>query len=499
MTDLDYRSRIQRLFHESMKIILEPLKEAGRKGVKMRNSEGEIRQIHPFLCCYVADYPEQCLVTCAKSGTCPKCRQKADNLQSIMKESLRTSQWTKSVILDAKEKEPNSISAFYRTCMEKDVAGGTYDPFWVDLPYTDIHKTITPDILHQLYQGVFKHLIGWCQRIVGEKELDQRIRCLPYGRGLRRFKNGISALSQISGSERKNMAKILLACIHDVLAPRGVRAVKALLDFIYLAQYSTHDTTTLSYLEDALKTFHQNKKYFIDVGCRENLNFPKLHSLIHYIDSIKLFGTTDNYNTEMFERLHIDFAKHGWQATNQRDEFPQMIRWLSRQEKIEYFKHSLASRITPATLQSTNSVAPPLTNSASKRSKITLAKNPQYPSRPLQIVQVTHNCPQFQRHLKQYLNNFLEKPLPLHQMETSILPFNNINIYSMFQFHPETIQDDDDGCDIVRAIPSSPSFHKGRFDTVIVIDKDDAEATGLEGKCDVCFNSKLYVLTSYML
>src|SRR5258708_31414845 len=109
--------------------------------------------------------------------------------------------------------------------MDKDIAGGTYDPFWVDLPYTDIHKTITPDILHQLYQGVFKHLIGWCQRIVGEKELDQRIRCLPYGRGLHRFKNGISALSQISGSERKNMAKILLPCIHDVLAPRGVLAV----------------------------------------------------------------------------------------------------------------------------------------------------------------------------------------------------------------------------------------------------------------------------------
>jgi len=117
------------------------------------------------------------------------------------------------------------------------------------------------------------------------------------------------------------MAKILLACVHDVLAPRGVRAIKVLLDFIYLAQYTTtHDTITLSYLKDALKKFHQDKKYFIDVGCREHLNILKLHSLIHYVDSIKLFGTTDNYNTEMFEQLHIDFAKQGWRATNQRDE-----------------------------------------------------------------------------------------------------------------------------------------------------------------------------------
>jgi Plavaka transposase len=181
MTDVDLRSRVQRLFHESMKIILEPLKDAGQNGVKIRNSEGEMRQIHPFLCCYVADYPEQCLISCTKSGTCPKCRQKANNLQSILQESARTSQWTKSIILDAKEKASDSITAFHRACQNQDVAGGTYDPFWSNLPYTDIHKAITPDILHQLYQGIFKHLVGWCQSIIGEKELDQHIRCLPYG------------------------------------------------------------------------------------------------------------------------------------------------------------------------------------------------------------------------------------------------------------------------------------------------------------------------------
>jgi hypothetical protein len=329
MTELERQSRIQRLFHESMKIILEPLKAAGEKGVRMKNGSGEVRQVHPFLCCHVADYPEQCFVTCTKSGTCPKCRQKADNLQDYTRSAARTSHWSSSVILEAKKNASGSLSTFHRLCMEKDVAGGVYDPFWSGFPNTDIHKTITPDVLHQLHQGVFKHLIGWCQSVVGEKELDRRIWVLSLGRGLRRFKNGISTLSQISGTERKNMAKFLLACVQDVLASRGVRAVKAILDFIYLAQYSTHDGTILTYMKDALKDFHRNKKYFVDVGCQEHLNLPKLHSLSHYVESIKLLGTTDNYNTEMFERLHIDFAKHGWRATNQRDEFSQMIRWLS--------------------------------------------------------------------------------------------------------------------------------------------------------------------------
>jgi hypothetical protein len=75
--------------------------------------------------------------------------------------------------------------------------------------------------------------------------------------------------------------------------------------------------------------------------------------------------------------------------------------------------------------------------------------------------------------------------LSLRQIENSILPFNNVDVYSMFRFHPEAVQDDNENeNDIVRAIPFSTSHPRGRFDTVVVIDSDSAEATGLEGKYD---------------
>ncbi|KAF8905579.1 hypothetical protein CPB84DRAFT_1625246, partial [Gymnopilus junonius] len=257
---------------------------------------------------------------------------------------------------------------------------------------------------------------------VGEKKLDQRIQSLPFGNGLRHFKNGISNLSQISGSERKNMAKILLGCLVGVMAAPGIKAVKALLDFIYLAQYPTHNNETLGYLRTALKEFHDNKSYFVNVKCREHLNLPKLHSLSHYIESIELFGTTDNYNTEMFERLHIDFAKHGWRATNQRDEFPQMIHWLCRQEKITFFN-------------------------------------------------------------MKYLNTFLD-PSPLHQraLETAALPITHLDVYNMFRFHRVALHDEIEGeKDIVRAMPKSAKLPNGRFDTVVVMTTDEAESHGLAG------------------
>lgn len=357
--------------------------------------------------------------------------------------------------------------------MRRNVSGSVYQPFWQDFPNANIHRAITPDILHQLYQGVFKHLVKWCQAILGTKVLDQRICSLPPGFGLQQFKNGISALAQISGSERKNMAKILLACMQDKLSHEGAQAIKGLLDFIYLAQYPTHDDNMLGYLRDALSLFHKNKQYFINVQVRKHLNLPKLHSLLHYKESIHLFGTTDNFNTEMFEQLHIDFAKHGWRASNQRDEFPQMIQWLSCQEKIVF----LRQQVKP-----TGSAPAPPTSTHSKRPAILIAKRPQRPNYPIEAIEKIHQAPHFSSHLKHYLNTLHTHPLGRNlAIDSQKLPFSTLDVFTNFRFQLEALQDEDEIFDSVKAQPPAGSNQFGRFDTVVYFCSVEAEATSMIG------------------
>jgi hypothetical protein len=88
-------------------------------------------------------------------------------------------------------------------------------------------------------------------------------------------------------------------------------------------------------MQEALDLFHANKDIFIDEGIHEHFNISKLHSLIHYVDSITLFGSLDGFNSKHPERLHIDYAKRGYRASNKRDYTIQMTRWLQCQEAID--------------------------------------------------------------------------------------------------------------------------------------------------------------------
>ncbi|KAE9384377.1 hypothetical protein BT96DRAFT_1098666 [Gymnopus androsaceus JB14] len=216
LTKHEASGRYQCLFHDAMHHIMSPLFAAGKDGVDMPSADGEVCWVHPILASYVADFPEQCMVTCTKYGTCPKCCMCAVELGDPGPSEHRTNAWTLGVMKEAHASTTLSAQ-YFESCMKQEVSGYTYCPFWDELPFCDIHFCITPDVLHQLYQGVLRYIITWCQRT--EKELDHRIHCLPPVYGVQHFKNRISALPRISGAECKNMGKTLLGCLVGSVMP----------------------------------------------------------------------------------------------------------------------------------------------------------------------------------------------------------------------------------------------------------------------------------------
>lgn len=314
--------------------ILEPLIEAGKKGVSMLCADGFKRRVYPIVAAYVADHPEQCLVTNVQENRCPKGNVEPDSRGNPDGCSPREVQETLGYLQD--HKETGGITPL------PDGLRPVYDPFWAQLPHCDIFSCITPDILHQLHKGVFKdHLVSWVTDVVGEDELDRRFKAMAHVPGIRRFKRGISQVQQWTGAEYKEMQKVFVVLIAGAVNTKVLTVVQAVIDFIYYSQLHLHITETIAVFRTSLQVFHNHKDVFEDLGVRKHFNIAKIHSMVHYIEAVLEKGALDGYNTELSERLHIDFAKTGYRASNRRDYIAQMTKWLERQDAVSDRIHFL--------------------------------------------------------------------------------------------------------------------------------------------------------------
>ncbi|KAJ7081497.1 hypothetical protein C8R44DRAFT_905320 [Mycena epipterygia] len=321
-----------RLFHQCMAVIMQSVVEAGKSGRQMVCADSMMRNVWPIFAAYVADYPEQCLISCCKENRCPICTVRPDECGNHQKYPLRDVRDTLYFMQRQQTGQKDPV-------FEDQGMRAVYPPFWANLPHSNIFQAFTPDLLHQLHKGVFKdHLVSWCIEIIGKLEVDKRFRAMPDHHGVRHFKHGISSVSQWTGSEHKEMEKVFLGLIAAGAHPQMVKAVRGLIDFAYFASLQSHTSKTLLGMKDALNTFHSNKQIFIDLGGRQNhFNIPKIHSLEHYEHLIRLFGSADGFNTESPERLHIDYAKNAYRASNRKDYIEQMTVWLQRQEAVARF------------------------------------------------------------------------------------------------------------------------------------------------------------------
>ncbi|KAG8992804.1 hypothetical protein FRB90_000895 [Tulasnella sp. 427] len=373
--------------HHAMKRIFKSLKVAGRDGVEMASGDGKVRRCHLIVAVYVADYPEQCLVTCTRYMHCPICHVEPNDLGKYG-ESRRRRQRETVQKLDQARDASTRVGA--NLILKEAGNTDTLEPFVTGLPFTDRNQSITPDILHQLYQG-----------------------------------SGISGFSRLSGNEHRQIAKQLLGCIVDFAPSEAIRASRALLDFLYIAQAEAQTDKSLEKLEDALEEFHKHKNIFLETKAREAdaFDFPKLHGLLHYAPKIRDFGTTDNYNTENTERLHIDMAKDAYRATNRKEILPQMILWLERKEKLFAFSTSIEWR------QGASVTAPCIRKKLEADTyfgyhRITLAKTPSLANMPLtNFVQIySLELSSFERALASFVRMRQEYlRVPLHPFPSALV------------------------------------------------------------------------------
>ncbi|KAH8153126.1 uncharacterized protein LAJ45_02713 [Morchella importuna] len=173
------------------------------------------------------------------------------------------------------------------------------------------------------------------------------------------------ATTQWQGKEMRHLGRIVLGALAAALRNPGVavrgdfakalKCVRGLIDFHLMAQYGSHTTSRLNYMESYLKDFHKHKDIFLEFRAltessarfggdleeireireRSQFNFIKLHVLTHYREHVERFGSIPQYFTDISELAHARQIKEAYGASNKVDAATQIQDYGGRRLALE--------------------------------------------------------------------------------------------------------------------------------------------------------------------
>ena len=277
-----------------------------------------------------SDYEEQALITSVKSNRhCPICEVHPDERENLCIAYKTRSHDTTKLRLSAQR-----LKTHTRTPMDvHDISNFGWKHYLFN-----VHTAQTFDMLHNFFvHGMIEYLITWFQAAirVGRTEVeatrvvDDRFRQVPHYPGLRRFPH-FSRVSQWTGEEGKAMLRQIVPVFAPLLVDSDLNllyAGRAVVDFIMLARYRSHDEESLRYLSAAEYRMNLLKEVLrkyrpLDRETNEgHLNFAKWHAMSHCASTVRAYEALDGYSTQISEHAHIGALKRVYSLTNKREDF----------------------------------------------------------------------------------------------------------------------------------------------------------------------------------
>ena len=255
--------------------ILAPLQEIANDGAVMDCANGKTPLCFPILSARIADSAEHTILNGISSKSCPQCevpdRELGQDRQNIY-ESGNYAHYAQRA-WEYKQTQNTHIADYFHQIgmkIDRNVFSGLYR-----VNTADLHK---PDLLYNIYLGLFKHMMKWIEGFLKKHKQQQAFndiwKAMPSYPGCNVPKKAYREVTQWQGKEMRNLGR----CISPVFASalrdpdgsqqlpfkRALQCVCSLIDFSLMAQYYSHTPETLVYMETYLQTFHRTKDIFLE-------------------------------------------------------------------------------------------------------------------------------------------------------------------------------------------------------------------------------------------
>jgi hypothetical protein len=348
-----------RVVHLCLDIITHPLKLAARAGRMMADPSGFSRFCFTTLASYIADTPEAVLIAGVAGKTSHLTMADYRNFGDPTRHEPRTASTTLTQLSALAERHNPLDLRTYIPAAKAIRLNGVHLPFWRDW-YLESASTqhllpdpsvfLTPEPLHHWHKQFWDHDVKWSVRAVGADEFDFRFTTIQPVIGFKYFKDGVSGLKQVTGRAHRDVERFIVSVIAGKAPPSFVIAIRALMDFRYLAQSRQLNDIQLSRIAASLQLFHDNKQKILDIGARVgkgnkpmgHFQIPKLELMHSVVPSVLSSGVAIQWSADRTEHAHITEIKTPGRSGNNRSYNPQICRYLDRSEKHRNFSLALS-------------------------------------------------------------------------------------------------------------------------------------------------------------
>lgn len=329
-----------RILHSCLRIILKPLFYVAKHGKLMSDPRGRLRQCFTLLSMYSVDYPEAVKLAGVTYNTSPV--SVADG-NTLGEDSAHDPRWAKDTLASIEKikenVDPSQLKQFAKYAAKHYNLSGVHELFWADWDQCEPSVALCFDLLHSTHKFWKDHPFKWAKAAMGVAEIDKRYKALHPRIGSRHFGKGVASLSKTGGKDHRDMQRYFLCVIDGAVPSKFVAALRAQLDYSYLAQSTEVSESDVEKIEDLLQEFHANKGIVHEKGYRttEGWKIPKLELQYHIIRTLISLGCLLGLSTDISEHAHIILIKEPFRRTNHKDFFIQMVLFLDRLERLRHF------------------------------------------------------------------------------------------------------------------------------------------------------------------
>jgi hypothetical protein len=125
--------------------------------------------------------------------------------------------------------------------------------------------------------------------------------------------------------------------IQAFVPPAVVKLFATFLEFCYITRRNIITEDSLEQLNVALQQFHEARQVFLGTARADNpsaFSLPRQHSMVHYYDQIKNFGSPNGLCSSITESKHITAVKRPWRRSNKHAALSQMLKSNERLDKL---------------------------------------------------------------------------------------------------------------------------------------------------------------------